>query len=198
MICQPFNVCQSNPTSFNQTYYHPNVQNRRFINTTISTRFLIFAWSPSCPPLLPVGIVIPLFNFTRITLVIFMTSSFFTFSANRLTASKGTPQVLAACIWWIRKKIYLTVSASGQTLSKVGLLPQYRSNNPIIAGYQPSDFSFSVPVGRELKKNLNLYYKKAKFSLISLIYFGMPSSYLPFLRVIWFCTHLGMTRVTIL
>jgi hypothetical protein len=67
------------------------------------------------------------------------------------------------------------VPASGQALAKVGLFSQYRSDNSIIAGNQPSDFAFSVPVGYEMKKSLYLNYKKAKVSLMSLMYFGMPS-----------------------
>ena len=96
----------------------------------------------------------------------------------RLPASKRTAQIAATGIGWIRKEINLTVPASGQTLAKVGLFPQYRSNNSIIVDDQPSDFAYSVPVGYEVKKSLNLNYKKAKFSLMSLMYFGMPSLFL--------------------
>ena len=167
---------QTNRSSFNQARDFANVKNNCFINTAIHARRFIFSRLLCCPALFATGIEITLFYLTCFTLVIFTTAFDFTFSAMRLPASKRTAQVVATGIGWIGKEINLTVPASGQTLAKVGLfLPQYRSNNSIIVYDQPSDFAFSVPVGYEVKKSLNLNYKKAKFSLMSLMYFGMPS-----------------------
>ena len=44
----------------------------------------------------------------------------------------------------------------------------------IIARNMTSNLFLSVPVRNELKKRLNLYYKKAKCSLMSLMYVGIP------------------------
>jgi len=62
----------------------------------------------------------------------------------------------------------------------MGFFLEHRTNNPIISGNNTANLSIAVPTGNKLKIGLNLYYKKAKCSLMSLIYLGIPSWYLFF------------------
>ena len=63
----------------------------------------------------------------------------------------------------------------------MGLFLDDRTNNPIRSGNNTANLSIAVPTGIKLKIALKLCYKKAKCSLISLIYSGIPSWYLLFL-----------------
>jgi len=81
------------------------------------------------------------------------------------------------------EKQYVAVPASSQAFSQVGLFLEHRSNNPIISRNNTTNFSLVMPVRNRLKKGLNLYYKKARCSLMSLMYLGMPSLFLLFLFV---------------
>ena len=50
---------------------------------------------------------------------------------------------------------------------------KYGTENTIILGNKPSDFPVSIPIRDELKKSLDLNYKKANFLLLSLTYCGI-------------------------
>jgi len=68
--------------------------------------------------------------------------------------------------------------ASRQTFSKVGLLLENGTDNPIISRNNTPNGSLMVPIRIKLKKGANLYYKKTRCSLMSLMYLGMPSLFL--------------------
>jgi len=63
----------------------------------------------------------------------------------------------------------LAMPATGQTISEMGFFLQNRTNNKIISSNNAADLSIAVPVRIKLKMRLDLYYKKAKCSLLSLI-----------------------------
>ena len=65
--------------------------------------------------------------------------------------------------------------ASLQVFSQVGLFFENGTNNPIISRNNTANLVLSIPIRNELKKRLNLYYKKTRCSLMSLMYLGMPS-----------------------
>ena len=69
----------------------------------------------------------------------------------------------------------MAVPASSQVFSKVGLFLENGTNNPIILRNNTANLFFAVPARNKLKMRLNLYYKKARCSLMSLMYLGMPS-----------------------
>jgi len=81
------------------------------------------------------------------------------------------------------EKQYVAVPASSQAFSQVGLFLEHRTEDTIIARNNTSNLFLAVPVRNELIKGLDLYYKKARCSLISLMYLGMPSLFLLFLFV---------------
>ena len=62
----------------------------------------------------------------------------------------------------------------------MGLFLENGSNNPIILRNNAANLFFAVPVTNKLKTGLDLYYKKTRCSLMSLMYLGMPSLYLLF------------------
>jgi len=69
----------------------------------------------------------------------------------------------------------MAVPALSQAFSQVGFFFENGSDNPIILRNDTADLFFVVPVRIKLKTRLYLYYKKAKCSLISLMYLGIPS-----------------------
>jgi hypothetical protein len=69
----------------------------------------------------------------------------------------------------------LTMPAPRQAFAQQGLFLENGSNNPVILGNNTADPFLAVPVIYELKIRLDLYYKKTKCSLISLMYLGIPS-----------------------
>ena len=92
-----------------------------------------------------------------------------------LPAAERTAKVIAAGIAWVGEKQDLTMPASRQASSQLGLLFENGSNNPVVLRNNTANLFFAVPVRNELKTRLDLYYKKAKCSLISLMYVGIPS-----------------------
>ena len=95
-----------------------------------------------------------------------------------LPATEGTSNILAPGIPRVGKKQYLAVPAPGEALSQMGLDFEYRADSPIISSNNIANLPSPIPCLFELKKGLNLNYKKAKFSLMPKMYFGMPSLYL--------------------
>jgi hypothetical protein len=81
------------------------------------------------------------------------------------------------------EKQYAAMPASGQASSQVGFFFENGADNPIILRNNAADLFSTVPVTNELKTGLYLYYKKAKCSLISLMYLGMPSLLLLYLAI---------------
>lgn len=92
-----------------------------------------------------------------------------------LSAAEWAAKIATACIAWVGEKLDLTMPALDQALSQVWLLLENTPNNPIILRNNTADLFFAVPVRNELKTRLYLYYKKAKCSLMSLMYLGIPS-----------------------
>ena len=97
-----------------------------------------------------------------------------------LPAAERTAQIIAPGVAWVGEKQDLTMPASRQALSQLGLLLENASNSPIILRNNTANLFLAVPVRNELKTRLDLYYKKAKCSLISLMYVGIPSLFLLF------------------
>jgi hypothetical protein len=109
------------------------------------------------------------------TLIIFDASADGIFAPVGIPAAKRAAKIAAACIAWVGEKQDLTMPASGQTFFQVRLLFENTPNSPVILRNDTADLFFAVPVRNELKTRLYLYYKKAKCSLMSLMYLGIPS-----------------------
>ena len=116
-----------------------------------------------------------LFSFSLGSFIIFRTPLYRTFSPMSLSAAKGTAKVGTSGIAGVGEKKYLTVPAPGQALSQVGSVFQHRTKKPIILQDRTTSLFDKIPIRFELKKRLNLDYKKAKCLLMSLMYLGMPS-----------------------
>jgi hypothetical protein len=97
-----------------------------------------------------------------------------------LPTAKRTAQIIAAGIPWVGEKQDLTMPASSQAFFQMGLFFENGPDNPVILRNDTADFFLAVPVRNELKTRLDMYYKKAKCSLISLMYLGIPSLFLLF------------------
>jgi hypothetical protein len=108
-------------------------------------------------------------------LIIFDTSAYGILTSVSIPAAERTANINAAGIPWMGEKQDLTMPASGQVLSQMGLFLENGSNNPVILRNHTANLFLAVPVRNELKIGLELYYKKAKCSLISLMYLGIPS-----------------------
>ena len=108
-------------------------------------------------------------------LIIFDASVYRVLAPVSLPAAERAAQIIAAGIAWVGEKQDLTMPASRQTFSQVRLLLENFSNNPVILGNRSAHRFFAVPVTNKLKTRLYLYYKKAKCSLMSLMYLGIPS-----------------------
>jgi hypothetical protein len=108
-------------------------------------------------------------------LIIFDASAYGILASVSIPATERTAKINAAGIAWVGEKQDLTMPASRQAFFQLGLFLENASNNPIILGYNTANFFVAVPVRNELKTRLDLYYKKAKCSLISLMYLGIPS-----------------------
>ncbi|MGB9442550.1 MAG: hypothetical protein WCB15_31730 [Desulfobacterales bacterium] len=92
-----------------------------------------------------------------------------------LPAAERAAKIAAACIAWVGEKQDLAMPALGQAFFQVRLLFENAPNNPVVLRNNTADLFLAVPIRNELKTRLYLYYKKAKCSLISLMYLGIPS-----------------------
>ena len=108
-------------------------------------------------------------------LIIFNASAYGVLAPVSLPAAERTAKIIAASIAWVGEKQDLTMPASRQTFSQLGLFLENGSNNSVTLRNNTAYFFLAVPVRNELKTRLDLYYKKAKCSLISLMYVGIPS-----------------------
>ena len=113
-------------------------------------------------------------------LIIFNASAYGILAPVRLPAAERTAKIIAPGIAWVGEKQDLTMPASRQVLSQLGLLLENGSDNPIILRNNTTNLFLAVPVRNKLKTRLDLYYKKAKCSLMSLMYVGIPSLFLLF------------------
>jgi hypothetical protein len=97
-------------------------------------------------------------------------------SAVGVAASKGTIDIVSSSIAKIGQKENAAVLASLQTWLQAGMLSDHATKLAhILSGY-PSNLLLPIPVRFELKKRLQLDYKKAKFLLVWLIKLDIPSS----------------------
>jgi hypothetical protein len=108
-------------------------------------------------------------------LIIFNASAYGILAPVCLPAAERTAKIIAAGIAGVGEKQDLTMLASRQALSQLGLLFENGSNNSVILRNNTANLFLAVPVRNELKTRLDLYYKKAKCSLMSLMYLGIPS-----------------------
>jgi len=86
-----------------------------------------------------------------------------------LSAAKRAAKIIPACITGMGEKKNLAMPATGQIFFEMGFFLQNRTNNRIISSNNAADLSIAVPGRNKLKMGLDLYYKKAKCSLMSLI-----------------------------
>ena len=108
-------------------------------------------------------------------LIIFNASAYGILAPVSLPAAERTAKIIAAGIAWVGEKQDLTMPASRQAFSQLGILLENGSNNSVILRNNTANLFLAVPVRNELKTRLDLYYKKAKCSLMSLMYVGIPS-----------------------
>ena len=113
-------------------------------------------------------------------LIIFNASAYGILAPVSLPAAERTAKIIAAGIAWVGEKQDLTMPASRQASSQLGLLLENGSNNCVILRNNTANLFFAVPFRNKLKTRLDLYYKKAKCSLMSLMYVGIPSLFLLF------------------
>ena len=102
-------------------------------------------------------------------LIIFDASAYGVLAPVSLPAAERTAKIIAAGIAGVGEKQDIAMPASRQIFSQVRLLLENFSNNPVILGNRSANRFFAVPVRNELKTRLDLYYKKAKCSLMSLM-----------------------------
>jgi hypothetical protein len=98
-----------------------------------------------------------------------------------IPTTEGTAQITATCVPRMGEKQYVAMPALRQAFSQVGIFFENGSDNPVILRNNTADLFLAVPVTNKLKTGLYLYYKKAKCSLMSLMYLGIPSLFLFFL-----------------
>ena len=113
-------------------------------------------------------------------LIIFDASAYGILTPVSIPAAERAAQINAAGIAWMSEKQDLTMPASRQASSQLRLLLENGSNNPIILRNNTANLFLAVPVRNKLKTRPDLYYKKAKCSLMSLMYVGIPSLFLLF------------------
>jgi len=126
------------------------------------------------------GIQMLLFYLAFRTLIIFDATADGVLTPVGIPAAERAAKIDAPCIAWVGEKQDLAMPASGQALSQMWLLFENIANNPVILCNDTADRFLAVPVRNELKTRLYLYYKKAKCSLMSLMYLGIPSLFLLF------------------
>ncbi|MBC8391120.1 MAG: hypothetical protein H8E17_00935 [Deltaproteobacteria bacterium] len=85
------------------------------------------------------------------------------------SATKRAAKIIPISIPGMGKKKDVAVPATGQAVFEMGLFLKNRANNKIILSNKATDLSIAVPTRNKLKMALDLYYKKAKCSLMSLM-----------------------------
>jgi hypothetical protein len=107
--------------------------------------------------------------------IIFGASAYGILPTVSLPAAERAAKIIAAGIAWVGEKQNMTMPASSQIFSQVGLFFENGPDSPVILRNDTANLFLAVPVRNELKTRLYLYYKKAKCSLMSLMYVGIPS-----------------------
>ena len=108
-------------------------------------------------------------------LIIFSASAWGFLAPVSFPATERAAKITAAYVPRIGEKQYVAMPALRQAFSQVGLFFENGSDNPVILRNNTANLFLAVPVTNKLKTGLYLYYKKAKCSLMSLMYLGMPS-----------------------
>ena len=167
------NLRHIDPTALYQTGNKPDMFHCRVVNAT-SAIFIQVRFRQSVL-LAAAGIQMLLLYLAFRAPIIFDAPVYGILAPVSRSATKRTAKIVAAGIAWVGKKQDLTMPALGQALSQVWLFLENRPDNPVILRSDAADLLLAVPVRNELKTRLDLYYKKAKCSLISLMYLGIPS-----------------------
>lgn len=92
-----------------------------------------------------------------------------------LSAAKRTTKIVPTSVTGMGEKQDVAVLTPGQAMFEMGLFFENKTDGPVISCSNPSNLILAVPIGNKLKMRFKLYYKKARCSLISVIYLGMPS-----------------------
>lgn len=167
------NLRQAYPTALDQTGNKPDMFHGRLVNAAYAILLDIRLRQAVVP--VADGIQMLLFYLAFRTLIIFDASAHGVLTPVGIPAAERAAKIDAPCIAWMGEKQDLTMPASGQAFSQVWLLFENMANSPVILRNDTADRFLAVPVTNELKTRLYLYYKKAKCSLISLMYLGIPS-----------------------
>jgi hypothetical protein len=108
-------------------------------------------------------------------LIIFDASGNGALAPMSISATERAAKVLTSCIPGMGEKQDLAMPAPRQAFSQVRLFLENGSNSCVILRNNTACIFFEVPATNKLKIGLELYYKKAKCSLMSLMYLGIPS-----------------------
>lgn len=169
VVQHAINFIQTYIATFNQARDHLNmVNNSTILFTSIFYCFLLFGFRGAT--LLAAIVVQGLFLFLALFVaVILRTSLYGFFPTVSFPAAKGAAKIIPTCIPGMGEKKDVAVPATGQAVFEMGLFLKNRANNQIILSNKAMDLSIAVPVRNKLKMALDLYYKKAKCSLMSLM-----------------------------
>ena len=96
----------------------------------------------------------PFLFFALRALIIFDASAFGILAPMSLPAAERATKIIAADIAGMGEKQDLTMPASRQAFSQVGLFLKNGTNCPIILGDKPANLFLAVPVRNELKTRL--------------------------------------------
>lgn len=176
------NLRQAYPTALHQTGNKPDMFHRLGVNGAYAI-FIEIRFRQSVLPA-AFGIQMLLLYLAFRALIIFDATADGILAPVGLPAAERAAKIAAACIAWVGEEQDLAMLALDQVFFQVRLSFENTPNNPIVLRNNTADLFFAVPVRNELKTRLYLYYKKAKCSLISLIYLGIPSLFLSCLATI--------------
>ena len=167
------NLRHVDPTALQQAGNKTDMRHCRVVNGT----YAIFIEIRSQQSVLPAaaGIQKLLLYLAFRALIIFGASADGIPAPVSLPAAERTAKIAAACIAWVGEKQDLAMPAVDHAFFQVRLFLENTPNKPVVLRNNTADLFFAVPVRNELKMRLYLYYKKAKCSLISLMYLGIPS-----------------------
>ena len=172
------NLRQTYPTALHQTGNKPDMFHCLVVNGAYAI-FLGIRFRQSVLAA-AAGIQILLLYLAFRAPIIFDASANGIFAPVRLPATERAAKIDAACIAWVREKQDLAMPAVHKAFSQDRLFLENTPNSPVVLRNNTAGLFFAVPVRNELKTRLYLYYKKAKCSLISLMYLGIPSLFLLF------------------
>jgi len=168
-IQHAINFIQVYIATFNQARNHLNMTHNATIHfTSIICCFLLFCFRRQT--LFTAIVVQGLFLFLALSVAVILRASLYGFfPAVSFSAAKGAAKIIPTCIPGMGKKKDVAMPATGQAVFQMGLFIKNRANNKIILSNKATDLSIVVPTRNKLKMALDLYYKKAKCSLMSLM-----------------------------